>query len=144
VKELYTEIEINASPERVWDVLTDFGRFGEWNPFIKSVEGKPAAGSRLRIRIQPPGGREMTFRPKILRCEPGQELRWLGRKLVRGVFEGQHTFKIEPIDAKHVRFIQRERFKGLLVPFVSRSLDSETKRGFNEMNRALKARAEAV
>jgi hypothetical protein len=43
-----------------------------------------------------------------------------------------------------VRFIQRERFKGLLLPFLSKILDRDTQRGFNEMNQALKLRAEAA
>jgi hypothetical protein len=41
-----------------------------------------------------------------------------------------------------VRFVQRERFTGLLVPFLAHMLDDKTRRGFEEMNRWLKQRAE--
>jgi len=142
MKELYTEIEINASPEKVWQVLTDFDRFKDWNPFIRSIQGKLQTGSKLAVHLKPPGGREMTVHPKILRCEPGHELRWLGRILVRGLFDGQHTFKIEPLGPNRVRFIQREKFAGMLTPFFGRTLNDQTKRGFNQMNQALKALAE--
>ena len=143
MKELYTEIEIEAPAERVWNILTDFARFSEWNPFIRSIDGKPAIGSRLRVRIEPPGGRAMTFRPKLLRVEPQHELRWRGHLVLPGLFDGQHTFKIEPLGPNRVRFIQREKFSGLLTPLFANSLEHRTKSGFKRMNEALKARSES-
>jgi hypothetical protein len=63
---------------------------------------------------------------------------------VPGVFDGEHTFSIEPLEDNRVRFIQREAFKGLLVPLFARSLETNTQQGFEEMNHALKERAEAA
>ena len=37
----------------------------------------------------------MTFRPEVLRCEPGRELRWLGHFLVPGLFDGEHAHLLE-------------------------------------------------
>ena len=142
MKELYSEIEINASPEKVWQVLTDFDHFQDWNPFIRSIHGKPEAGSKLTVEIQPPGGRPRKFHPKILRFDPKREIRWLGHVLVPGIFDGQHTFKIESLGPNHVRFIQREKFNGVLVPFLGKALDKDTRRGFKEMNEALKQKVE--
>jgi hypothetical protein len=62
--------------------------------------------------------------------------------LVPGLFDGEHMFEIEELDPDRVLFIQREVFKGLLVPLLARSLDRDTQRGFEEMNRALRERAE--
>ena len=84
----------------------------------------------------------MTFRPTVLVAEHPRELRWLGRLLVRGVFDGEHRFVIRPLADNRVRFEQSERFTGVLVPLFRESLDRDTKRGFAEMNRALKERAE--
>ena len=50
-KQLRTEIAIDAPPERVWAVLTDFERYGEWNPFVPSLQGELSGGSRLRVRL---------------------------------------------------------------------------------------------
>ncbi|HLE55364.1 MAG TPA: SRPBCC domain-containing protein [Thermoplasmata archaeon] len=61
---------------------------------------------------------------------------------IPGLFDGEHIFEIEPAGAGRTRFVQREVFRGLLVPVLARSLDRDTKRGFEEMNRALKMRAE--
>lgn len=142
MKQLHTEIEIQAPAERVWEVLTDVASYPEWNPFIRSITGRPAPGERLETRLEPPGGRGMTFKPKVLNAEPSRELRWLGHLLVPGLFDGEHSFTIEPLEENRVRFVQREAFKGWLVPLFARSLETNTHRGFEEMNRALKERAE--
>jgi len=142
MKELRSEIDIHATPERVWELLTGFEAFPEWNPFIRRASGTPRAGSALEVYIQPSGARGMTFRPTVLVAEPGRELRWLGRLVMPGLFDGEHIFTIEPLEREGVHFVQREVFNGLLLPFFSRGLDTDTRRGFDEMNRALKAKAE--
>jgi hypothetical protein len=142
MKELYSEIEIHASSERVWQILSDFKRFPQWNPFIRWAKGEAKTGARLEVRIQPSGASGMTFKPVVLKAEPNRELRWLGRLLVAGLFDGEHIFSIEALGAQHVRFTQREIYTGWLVPLMARGLDTDTRRGFEEMNQALKVLAE--
>jgi len=144
MKELRSEIEIQASAERVWQLLTDFPSFPQWNPFIRKASGNIRAGERLDVNIQPSGASGMTFRPTVLKAEPNRELRWLGHLLMPGLFDGEHIFTIEPLGEGRVRFTQREVFTGLLVSLFARGLDTDTRRGFEEMNQALKARAEQV
>jgi hypothetical protein len=139
---LHTEIEIDASAQRVWAVLSDFASYPQWNPFIRSVVGTPSQGTRLQIELQPSGGKAMRFSPVVLAAEAERELRWLGRLVLPGVFDGEHLFLIEPLSESKVRFQQSERFSGFLVGFLRASLNGDTKRGFEEMNRALKTRAE--
>jgi hypothetical protein len=142
MKELRSEIEIQASAERVWNILTDFESFLQWNPFIRRAGGNVMVGERLEVNIQPSGAKGMIFRPVILKAEPNRELRWLGHLLVSGLFDGEHIFTIESMGANRVCFIQHEIFIGLLVPLFERGLDADTRRGFEEMNQALKARSE--
>jgi hypothetical protein len=142
MKELNCEIDIQASDERVWQLLTDFASFPQWNPFIRRASGEPKTGTRLEVTMQPSGAKGMTFRPTVLKAEPKRELRWLGHLLIPGLFDGEHSFTIEPLEANHVRFVQRERFTGILVPLFAHGLDTDTRRGFEEMNQALKMRAE--
>ena len=139
---LRTEIDIAASAARVWDVLTDFAAYPEWNPFIRRIEGGPVPRARLLVRIQPPGGRAVTFRPTILRVEPERELAWRGRTFVPGIFDGEHVFRLEPRGADSTRFFHGENFSGALVPLLRRSLETTTRQGFEAMNAALKTRAE--
>ena len=140
--QLRTEIEIDASPDRVWRVLTDFAAYPDWSPFIRRVGAPIEVGSTLDAHIQPPGGRGMTLRPTVLTARPSLELRWLGHLIVPGLFDGEHGFRIEPLGSDRVRFVQEERFAGLLAPLVLRFIERGTKRGFEEMNQAIKVRAE--
>lgn len=136
-----TRIEIAAPATRVWGILTDFPRFPEWNPFIARIEGQPEPGARLRIQIRPPGKSAMTFTPKVLVARPGKELRWLGRLLLPGIFDGEHAFELEERGGS-CSFRQSERFTGLLLPLLGGAL-AATERGFAAMNAALKQRAES-
>lgn len=132
-KEIKTSIEISATPEEVWKGLTDFQAYENWNPFLKSVEGEFIVGEKVKINA---GG--MKFKPKVLVYEENEEVRWKGKFLFKGLFDGEHIFKI--IDNKDgtVTFRQDEIFSGILVGLFSKKLDRETKPGFEAMNLKLK------
>jgi len=138
--ELRTEIEIDAPAERLWAVLLDFERFPDWNPFIRSIRGQALVGSRLDVLLGASGTRPMRFRPTVKAVVPNRELRWLGRLGLPRLFDGEHFFQIEPLGPMRSRFVQRERFRGLFVPLLARSLNRDARRGFEEMNRALRER----
>lgn len=140
--DIKTEIEIAAPPERVWSILLDFPAHPEWNPFVRSITGNPKPGERLVVFIQPQGGRGMTFRPTVLVAAANREFRWLGRFILPGILDGEHYFQIIPITPNRVRFLQGEKFSGVLVPLAKSGLEGGTKAGFIAMNEALKARAE--
>jgi hypothetical protein len=140
-KQLQTTIEIEATPEQVWAVLTDFPRHAEWNPFLTSVSGDPTEGSRLRVRLVPPGGRGITMRPRVTLVEPGRTFEWLGHLGPRGIFDGRHRFELRSTTGGTL-LTHGESFSGLLVRLLARSLDTGTVAGFVAMNEALKARVE--
>jgi len=129
MKEINTEIEINGSIDTVWEILTDFNSYPEWNSFIKKIEGKLKVGAQLKVYIEPPGGKGMTFKPKVIKLVPNSELRWLGQFLFPGLFDGEHIFELQKIDNIKVRFLHRENFNGLLVPLLWKSLNTNTRQG---------------
>jgi hypothetical protein len=141
--ELRTEIEIAAAPSAVWNVLIDFPRFRDWNPFIPSISGEVRVGARLEVLIASPSGREMTFRPKVLTLVPEQELRWRGHFLFRGLFDGEHFFRLVELGPGRTRFVHGENFSGILLRPMT-GLLTDTARGFVFMNQALKRRVESL
>lgn len=141
MRELRREIEVEAPPGRVWAVVIDFAAYPDWNPFIRRISGELLEGARLEVRIEPPEARATTFRPTVRAVEANRELRWLGRLLVPGIFDGEHSLRIEPLDGGRSRFVQSERFSGVLVGLVKGTL-AKTEAGFEQMNTALKARVE--
>lgn len=140
---LVSQVEIGSLPERVWDVLTDFVTYPDWNPFIRRASGELREGARLEVVIQPPGRRATTFRPVVVKLEAGRELRWLGRLVLPKLFDGEHIHQLEPLGEDRTRYVQSERFSGALVGLFRRQLD-DTLRSFEAMNEALKVRAEST
>lgn len=141
MKEIITSITINASPTQIWKVLVDFSSYSQWNPFIKSAQGIAAPHNVLILSIQPPHAKAMTFKPTVLVCKENKGLIWKGKLFIPGLFDGEHHLELEPVNNTTTRFIQKEYFTGLLVPFLGNALN-KTEQGFHEMNKALKARLE--
>jgi hypothetical protein len=141
MKELYTEIEIQASPEKVWQVLTDLAQYPDWNPFIHEAIGKAKVGEKVDITVRS-GSKEMTLHCQVIKVEPNQELSWKYHVILPALFSGVHTFRIEPMGANRVRFTDREEFRGWLVPLQASDIDTNSRKGFEKMDEALKARSE--
>jgi hypothetical protein len=144
MKSIETEITIKGSAEKVWSVLTDFAAYPKWNPFIPEASGEVAPGARLKVRIHPPHGSPMALRPTVRKASAGRELRWLGHLIMPGLFDGEHSFEIEPVSATEVRLRQKEQFRGVLVPLFTKSMYDKIRAGFDAMNRALKERVEGT
>jgi hypothetical protein len=143
MREIRTTIDIAAPAARVWEILAAIERWAEWNPFAKA-QGRLAVGERLDVELTPPGGAPMTFRPIVVKLDPGRELRWLGHLWIRGLFDGEHGFRLVPEGDARCRLEQSETFRGLLVGPILWLAGAATKRGFEAMNLALKARAEGT
>ena len=77
---------------------------------------------------------ETTFTPTVLVVNPGRELRWLGSVGPGGIFDGEHSFLIEPLGPGRVRLVQREEFRGVLIPFFRGQLLDHTLPQFHAMN----------
>ena len=52
-----TEIEIDASPEVVWQVLTDLGTYADWNPVVMAprCRGPLGPGADFDFRLKEEG-----------------------------------------------------------------------------------------
>lgn len=136
-KQIKKSITINASKEKIWKILTDFENYHEWNSFIKSVTGEVKVGNQIQIKLQ-----GMTFKPIVLTFKENTELKWLGHLWFKGLFDGEHKFKLTDNGNGTTNFEQSENFSGILVKLFAKSLDKDTKNGFEQMNRELKLRAE--
>ncbi|MBK9737466.1 MAG: SRPBCC domain-containing protein [Saprospiraceae bacterium] len=141
-KEIRAEIVVNATPEKIWSILTNFDNYPNWNPFIKSIKGDVKIGNKITARIEPPEASGMTFKPKVLTFETNKEFSWLGHLLFKGLFDGAHKFELNDNGNGTTTFIQSEKFDGILLPLFKNMLENNTKRGFEAMNKKLKELAE--
>jgi uncharacterized protein YndB with AHSA1/START domain len=131
-----SEIEIAASPETVWAVLTDFERWPSWNRDVKSIsiEGPVAPGSVFKWKAGPG-----TITSTIERVEPPSLIAWTGKTL--GI-DAVHFWYLEPRDGKTLVRTQ-ESYGGLVARLLRRSLQKTLDRALADGLRYLKAEAEA-
>ena len=135
---IYTDIEINSNDiEKTWKILTDFESFPDWNPFVKKLEVLDESikvGSKLSVNLD-----GFSIKPKVTKfSEENKEFSWLGKLFIPRIFDGEHMFKIERIDGNKLRFIQKEKFRGLLVWPILKLIGKQTQENFHKMNQTLK------
>jgi len=142
MKQIYTEIEINSDPLKIWEILTEFEKYSDWNPFIISIEGTLKVGNKLKVSIRPPDSEPMTFKPFVKKVVPGKQFSWRGNLIIPGLFEGEHIFELKKQGKGQTLLIHRENFNGLLVSMLWKKLQPKTQEGFQLMNQKIKERAE--
>lgn len=139
MKQIKTEILINASSEKIWQILMDFNNYPNWNPFIKYIQRNKSDSTKLEIEIQPPSGNKMRFNPIIIDQIQNKKFSWKGKLLVSGLFDGEHIFELIANSDGSTTFIHSEKFSGILAPFINLK---STEKGFVLMNQKLKQLAE--
>jgi hypothetical protein len=138
---IHSQIEIAASARTVWDVLTDFEQYPDWNPLFKSVRTDFVVGSPVRVTERMPSGKPVSFTSRWVRIEPGRHCCWEGKFIAPFLWHGFHSFMLTERDQGRTLFTHRETYTGLL----SKSLGLEAlKPAFDAMNVALKVRAERL
>jgi len=129
------EIEIDASPQVVWEVLTRFENWPSWNPDVKSMsfDGPLAPGSEFRSKAGPG-----TIVSTLDRIEPPRHIAWRGRTLTINAY---HEWWLEPSDGgTHAR--TEESFSGLLVRLLRGSLQKTLDKSLQDGLQHLKHEAE--
>ena len=137
--EIHTCVAIDAPAFSVWNLLVDFANYAKWNPFITKIRGELRQGSRLDMEIML-NGKAVAVNPTVAGVEMERQIVWEGR--IGSLFASEHRIAIEPLTHDRVALIQGEKFSGPVVSLVARKLDTVLKRGFEEMNNALKQVAE--
>lgn len=134
---LATTIDIAATPEEVWEVLSDFSTYGDWSNFSR-VDGTPGLGNRLKMRM--PG---FWFTSTVTAVTESRELQWSARIVTAGLFLGEHNFTLLGRDDGTTRVHNTETFSGALTkPFEGLFARNHNAGGYAAFNQALKSRVE--
>lgn len=139
MREIRTEIEIDAAPELVWEVLADLDSYAEWNPHVTRARGALREGGEIEITVDRIGDKPRTLTVRVSAVDPPQRLQWIGTVGSKWLFEGQHTFDLQSLDDGRSRVVNHEQVSGLLTSFV---LSEEPERDYERMNHALKEQVE--
>jgi hypothetical protein len=139
MKENRNEIEIHATAEQVWQVLTDLDKYSEWNPLLYLGVGKVETGETVEVSAKT-ASKDMKFICKVTEVEPYRKFAWKFHVIHPILFRGLHIFQIETIDEHTVRFVDREQFEGLLLPMQAKDLETNGLSAMIEMGEALMKR----
>ena len=150
-------VAIDASIELVWQIMTDFDRYAEWNPFVVKIErhgGKPVEiGTRVTLHIRWPKGRGGTTTVEVVTrldspvaTADGErrahlEYRYLGWVPRLRLITGSRVQTLAQPPGGPTTYRTREEFHGLLKGQVPLR---RVQGGFEAHAQALKARAEAM
>jgi uncharacterized protein YndB with AHSA1/START domain len=129
---------IAASPEDVWAVLADVAGWPSWDSGVDGVEGRIAAGQKLRIRSQAAPGR--AFPVTVTAVEPPRRLRFTGG-MPLGLMRGVRTYTLTPDGDGGTSFSLREEFTGPVLGLVWRSMP-DLQPSFDQFAAGLKRRVE--
>jgi hypothetical protein len=129
------EIEIAAAPDVVWETLTGFDRWPEWNPEVRSmsISGPAAAGTTFRWRAG-----TGTITSTIQRFEPTRAISWTGKTLgIRAL----NSWLLQPRGANTIVW-EEETFDGLVARLFRAPLQKSLDRSLHNGLHHLKAEAE--
>ena len=139
-----TTFDIAASAERVWTVLTDLDRYGEWNPQIPLASGTLERDAQIELRLVLPARPAMNLSATIEEAEPNSLLSWRGHLVAPWFFEGYRRFAIRPVAADRVSLTHLEDIHGLVAPAFSLVMGTPVRKSHHALNQALRARAETL
>ena len=111
-------IEIRASPQRLWSLLTNAADFPRWNSTVTRITGTIAEGERLALEVAAAPGR--TFRPRVTRIEPEKLMVWSDG--FAPMFKGVRTFALAPAGDGRTAFSMVEVLSGAMLPMIKGSL----------------------
>ena len=108
-------INIKASPDKIWRLLTKANEFPNWNSTVSSIEGKIALGEQLKIKV--PVAPDRLFKVKVSEFIPNKSMVW--RDGTAPMFQGIRTYVLTPNSDGTTHFSMRETFRGLMLPMIA-------------------------
>jgi hypothetical protein len=128
---------IAAPPDAIWAILTDAPGYSSWDSGVVRLEGRVAAGEKLKVtsEVNP----KRAYPVRVTRFEPGRAMAWTGG-MPLGLMKGVRTFSLTPQDGA-TRFHLREEYTGPMLPLIWRSMP-DMQPSFEKFVTGLKARAE--
>jgi hypothetical protein len=138
MKSFAARATIRATPEAVWQVLTDAAGYPSWNTTVDRVDGRIAPGEKLTVHIKAAPGR--AFPVAVVAFDAPRRMVWRGG-MPLGLFKGERVYELRAVGAGEVEFEMREDYAGLLAPLICKTIP-DLQPAFNEFARCLKTRSE--
>ena len=139
MKEYHTEIRIDGSVAQVWNVLTEFSAYPEWNPLVGWLKGDFRTDGQIEMFIIP---LKRSFNATLKTVQKDKEYSWIGVAIAPWFLSGEHYYQLEKIDERSTRLLHGEYFRGLGSPLIGKSMLLKMEDTFRQHNLRLKERVE--
>ena len=136
-------IGVQAPAEIVWEVVSDFAAWHEWNPLYRKAEGQMKIGTALTLEQHMPGEPAKVIAPIVQDWVPYEQLHWRSKR-VGGFVTAIRYLEIENMGPSNATFSNGELLIGLLLRLVGRDERRRMKAAFTQMGEAVRDRAEAI
>lgn len=137
-------VEIDAPADVVWQVLTDFDSYGEWNPFVSRCHSTLEPGDPIDMRVRLVGSKPFPQREYIRNHTPGVEFGYRMKPVPGGLLHSLRTHTVTPLDGGRCRYRSHFELAGRLQPVVTALLGGALRRGFGAMTAAVGPRATTI
>ena len=134
---------VQAPAEIVWEVISDFATWKDWNPVHPRMEGEMRIGTPLRIDLVAGDGPATPIEAVVQDWVPFEQLHWRTKRL-RGFVTAIRYLEIENMGPQNSTFSNGELFMGPLVRWVSRDERRRLRAAYTRMGEAVRDRAEAL
>jgi len=135
---------VSAPCEIVWETITDFGSYAEWNPFVVSCRSTLEVGSTIEMRVKVFDSFAQPQRERVFEHEPGRSFCYGVPSLPLGALRSRRSHSVEPTTNGHTVYNSHFELFGWLAPVVQALFGTRLDRGFDSMSQAIRARAEAL
>jgi uncharacterized protein YndB with AHSA1/START domain len=137
------DLEIDAPAELVWQVLTDFARYGEWNPFCVECATTLKPGDAIRMKVILTG-KPQEVEEVVESCTTGRGFAYHMKPIPLGALSSLRSHDIERTGASTARYRSHFELRGWLRPLVVALFGKGMQRGFGGMSAGIKQRAESL
>ncbi|MGO4612599.1 SRPBCC family protein [Nocardia sp. 2YAB30] len=136
-------VDIDAPAELVWQVITDFPRYGEWNPFVSECRSSLVPGEPIDMLVHI-GGSRRKQREWIRSHTPGRELGYSMKPVPAGALHSLRSHTVTPLADNRTRYESHFELAGWLHPVVVALLGKNLRRGFAGMTDGIRKQAESL
>jgi uncharacterized protein YndB with AHSA1/START domain len=142
-KKVFTEIEIAATQDQVWSVLTDFDKIPEWSNSFQGLKGDFRDGGQATAYFKSPmGNKIMEFQHTLTYFKDGESFGWSDPFMLG--MKDNHKYQLKTLDNGNTLFTQTDVLKGGASFLVGGIMASSMKKAYNEFNQQLKERVETI
>lgn len=140
---LYTEIDISAPKQRVWQVLIQKDRWKHWNTFLFDCDSKVPfqQGKEVFLSLRRlPNEEETQFEPLVTRVQPNICLSWVSS--IPG-FRNEFVFELQEIGVGRTKYVHKTDYSGILTRAFLPFIREDEQQGIQRMARELKRYVES-